>query len=449
MEAIGDYDQAARIDPTFTASYFGRGFANSAIGNFDKAIADFNEVARRDPTAKVFAYRGYARWYNGDTSGAQADLNRALSRSSELDQTTVTSIKEGLAELTNKDAAVANQLACAAVDQNELRQENDWNLTNVIRKCSIAIAMGKGKLNDRDLAVAYFKRASAKITIRYLDGSISDFDQAARLNALDAQIFVGRGIARQLKGDIDAAITDWDQAIRIDARLVDAYVLRGIALESKGFSGPAKRDFDEAIALDPKNVMAHYNRGLVLEISGDKVDARDDYQAALNGKQKNREDFQAKKMAANLLAALPDKADAIKKIVEGGSRSDLTVALKPVAGIFVLPIEINGVITLNFVVDSGAADVSIPADVVGTLIRTGTLKSSDFIGNKTYILADGSESPSSTFNIRSLKVGDFIVQGVQGSIAPATGPLLLGQSFLTRFKSYTIDNGGQELHLQP
>jgi predicted aspartyl protease len=32
-------------------------------------------------------------------------------------------------------------------------------------------------------------------------------------------------------------------------------------------------------------------------------------------------------------------------------------------GIFVVPVQINGTMTLDFVTDSGASDVSVPADV--------------------------------------------------------------------------------------
>ena len=53
-------------------------------------------------------------------------------------------------------------------------------------------------------------------------------------------------------------------------------------------------------------------------------------------------------------------------------------------------VTINGQITLKFVVDSGAADVSVPADVVLTLVRTGTLTGDDFLGKRTYTMADGS-----------------------------------------------------------
>src|SRR6202043_633522 len=86
----------------------------------------------------------------------------------------------------------------------------------------------------------------------------------------------------------------------------------------------------------------------------------------------------------------------------------IEVPLKSVGGTFMVPVFINGAITLNFVVDSGASDVAVPADVVGTLIRTRTIGPSDFVGRQTYVLADGSEAPSDIFIIRSLKVGDHV-----------------------------------------
>jgi len=94
----------------------------------------------------------------------------------------------------------------------------------------------------------------------------------------------------------------------------------------------------------------------------------------------------------------------------------------------------------TFIVDSGASDVSIPADVVLTLIRTGTLQDADFTGTQTYRLADGSTAPSTTFRIRSLSANQVEIANVKASIAPVAGELLLGQSFLSRFKSWSIDN---------
>jgi hypothetical protein len=116
-------------------------------------------------------------------------------------------------------------------------------------------------------------------------------------------------------------------------------------------------------------------------------------------------------------------------------------------GTFRVPVTINGQLTLKFVIDSGAADVSVPADVVMTLLRTGTITDTDFLGKQTYKLADGSTVPSQQFVIRTLKVGDETLENVVGSIAPVAGGLLLGQSFLSRFNTWSIDNQRQALVL--
>jgi predicted aspartyl protease len=84
---------------------------------------------------------------------------------------------------------------------------------------------------------------------------------------------------------------------------------------------------------------------------------------------------------------------------------------------------------------------------VRTLLRTETTAESDFLGKQTYRMADGSTVPSERFVIRSLKVGNKTLKNVTGSVAPVEGELLLGQSFLSRFKSWSIDNQNQALIL--
>jgi clan AA aspartic protease (TIGR02281 family) len=126
----------------------------------------------------------------------------------------------------------------------------------------------------------------------------------------------------------------------------------------------------------------------------------------------------------------------------------ILVPLQKERGTYVVRVLINKEITLPFVLDSGAADVSIPADVVLTLNRTGTLEDADFIGTQTYILADGSTVPSATFRIRSLTLGSTVIENVTGSVARPEAHLLLGQSFLSRFKSWSIDNAKQVLVLR-
>jgi clan AA aspartic protease (TIGR02281 family) len=109
-------------------------------------------------------------------------------------------------------------------------------------------------------------------------------------------------------------------------------------------------------------------------------------------------------------------------------------------GRYVVPVRINDAMTLPFTVDSGASDVLIPADVVLTLARTGTIARDDFIGDQTYTLADGSTIKSAQFVLRGLQVGDQLIRNVAASFGPVKSDPLLGQSFLSRFTSWTLDS---------
>src|ERR1700730_16227451 len=123
--------------------------------------------------------------------------------------------------------------------------------------------------------------------------------------------------------------------------------------------------------------------------------------------------------------------------------------LKKVGGVYVVAVRINQAITLDFIVDSGASDVLIPADVAMTLARAGTIAKGDFIGDQLYQIGDGSTLKSERFILRELRVGSQVVQNVVASIGSVKGEPLLGQSFLAHFGSWSIDNDRHILALGP
>jgi clan AA aspartic protease (TIGR02281 family) len=120
-----------------------------------------------------------------------------------------------------------------------------------------------------------------------------------------------------------------------------------------------------------------------------------------------------------------------------------TVSVEPHDGAFVVRVVLNDVLTKKFIVDSGSADVSIPEDVASTLMDLGTMTGADLLGSKTYMLADGSKVPSKIYRMASLRIGGMVMQNVTVRIAAAKSDLLLGQSFLSRLKSWSMDNARQ------
>jgi hypothetical protein len=116
-----------------------------------------------------------------------------------------------------------------------------------------------------------------------------------------------------------------------------------------------------------------------------------------------------------------------------------SIPLKPDGGVWTVPVRVNDVVTLPFVVDSGAADVSITYDLYLILRRAGSVSSADITGYTNYSLADGSTQREPNLRIRSLRIGGIEVRDVACSVAPERGSLLLGQSFLSRFRTVSID----------
>jgi clan AA aspartic protease (TIGR02281 family) len=109
-------------------------------------------------------------------------------------------------------------------------------------------------------------------------------------------------------------------------------------------------------------------------------------------------------------------------------------------GGYTIPGRINDAVSLTFILDTGASDVLIPDEVARELERTGKLERGDFIGTRTYVLADGSKVPSRRVLLREVTVGGQTVSNVTASIGRSGSPPLLGQSFLSKFASWTLDN---------
>ena len=79
---------------------------------------------------------------------------------------------------------------------------------------------------------------------------------------------------------------------------------------------------------------------------------------------------------------------------------------------------------------------------------TGTIGKSDILDTVTYSQADGSATTGVRFRIHSLKIGNTVVNDVIGSAGPPKGSLLLGQSFLRKFRGWSVDNTQHRLVLQ-
>jgi predicted aspartyl protease len=123
------------------------------------------------------------------------------------------------------------------------------------------------------------------------------------------------------------------------------------------------------------------------------------------------------------------------------------VALGESGGIYTVPGEVNRSVTLQFLVDPGSAVVVIPRAALRQLVANGTVTENDVVGISIAELADRSLYQTARIRLRELRVGNEVAHDIIAAVSPGLSHPLLGQTFLRRFASVTIDNQRRTLIL--
>jgi len=124
----------------------------------------------------------------------------------------------------------------------------------------------------------------------------------------------------------------------------------------------------------------------------------------------------------------------------GVENSVTAVKMNSSGGVYEIPVVLNEALKINMIIDSGASDVFVTADVVSALIKSGTVTEDDDLGVATYSIADGSTVQNQRFRLKSVKIGDRIIRNVDASISNSIeAPMLLGQSALEGLGQYSFD----------
>lgn len=108
--------------------------------------------------------------------------------------------------------------------------------------------------------------------------------------------------------------------------------------------------------------------------------------------------------------------------------------------VYKIPAEINDVLKVDFLLDTGASDVFISPEIALTLMRTGTLSDKDYLGSSVYSFANGKTESCKKYKLKKLKIGSKEIRDVECAVAnDIIGDMLLGQSFLQKLGGFEID----------
>lgn len=117
------------------------------------------------------------------------------------------------------------------------------------------------------------------------------------------------------------------------------------------------------------------------------------------------------------------------------------------SGVAKVKCNING-LPLHFVLDTGAADVTMSMVEANFMLKNDYIKPSDIVGSARYMDANGDITEGTVVILRNVNFGGLELDNVRASVMRnQKAPLLLGQSVLGRLGSIEIDNNKSVLRI--
>ncbi len=270
------------LHPTQSGFYAGLGEGYRSAGDMAKAIASFEEAARRAPNSEIVqlelgnalmeakqwaraeaAFRmaaklrpddaaawgllGWVLWQQDKAVEAKSDLEKAVELNPDAAETHnyLASLLMGSGDPSGAEAQFR---AALTIDPGVA----EWQ-TNLALLLAARGEWAEGR--------EHFER-SIQVDPAFLPARLNYARALANLNDLD-------GAEQQVKA-----------ALALDPKLVPAHELWGSVLSAKGDSAGAKRELGIALDLNPNSGRAHYELGVLLSQSGDSAGAIGHFQMA-------------------------------------------------------------------------------------------------------------------------------------------------------------------------
>jgi Flp pilus assembly protein TadD len=185
--AIAYFDEAIRADPKYSYPYNGRGLAWARKGEYDRALADYDQAIRLQPKNAI-------PWNN---------------------RATLWTIKG------EYDHAIADATEAIRIDSKFL--------------------------------IAYTYRGIAYLGKGEADRALADCDQAVRIDPKEAVGHLCLGQAHSAKGEYDRAVASYSEAIRLDPLDPEPLTGRGLVYEKIAEFAKARADFKAALGLSQRS----------------------------------------------------------------------------------------------------------------------------------------------------------------------------------------------------
>ena len=327
---------------------------------------------------------------------------------------------------------------------------------------------------------------------RYAE-AIEVFDQAIEVDPLYAFAYYAKGWCHELSGDDDKAMECYNLGIDLDKEYAYIYLMRGQIHLKRGDKIKAEEDFNTVLQLDtvvtdgscrqyalhflgrddeadewmqkliddePYDMGHYYDKACLYSRMGRTDEAvkaletalemgycafphieNDDDMDAIRG----RDDFRA--LIVKYKEKLAERIEKMGMDMTAVKEDQITEVpiIRRVGGTFNVDCSVNG-LALNMIFDTGASDVSISKVEADFMLKNNYLSKDDIKGKQYYQTADGGISEGTVITLKEVRIGDAVLHNVDASVVKSQkAPLLLGESVLQKFGTFTVDNINSKL----
>jgi tetratricopeptide (TPR) repeat protein len=288
-EALADCEEVLRRDPRHYAALLNKGVALAQLRRFDDAFATIETAFQSAPSSREMGHCHAARAnVHADVGNYQKvveDNTRVIALVPELELGGT--FNRGLAyeNLKEYDKAVADFTRVAQLHPSRaypLRQRA--NCYNRQGKWSLAIAdYNRAIARWPQDAESYLNRGQAYRALGKVDLALSDIQHAQQLDTNSALACFQAGVCFLVKSNLVAAETNFSAAIQRDKSLSDAFAKRGIVRVMRGELPAGILDLTEALSgrpSDPKE--AYLYRGQAFFVLREDAKAVADLEKVVN-----------------------------------------------------------------------------------------------------------------------------------------------------------------------